>query len=102
MDHWQEYDKKAEHAKAPWESLLEAQGAEDSDALVEQAIEVVKAAVKASASLLQRRLRIGYPRAARLIDELEDMGVVGPAMGSGKDREVLIDGAEEPTDEEDA
>jgi len=102
MDHWQEYAKKAEPVGAPWESLLEEQGSEDSDALVEQAIEVVKTAGKASASLLQRRLRIGYPRAARLIDELEDMGVVGPAMGSGKDREVLIDGAEEPTDEEDA
>lgn len=102
MDHWQEYARKAEPAQAPWESLLEEQGAEDSDALVEQAIEVVKAAGKASASLLQRRLRIGYPRAARLIDELEDMGVVGPAMGSGKDREVLIDGAEEPMDDEDA
>jgi S-DNA-T family DNA segregation ATPase FtsK/SpoIIIE len=39
--------------------------------------------------LLQRRLRIGYPRAARLIDELEDLGIVGPSQGSGKDREVL-------------
>ncbi len=40
--------------------------------------------------MLQRRLRIGYPRAARLIDELEDLGVVGPAQGGGKEREVLM------------
>ena len=46
--------------------------------------------------MLQRRLRIGYPRAARLIDELEEMGVVGESQGSGKDREVLL----EPEDEE--
>ena len=70
---------------------------EDSDALIEQAIAVVKTAGKASASLLQRRLRVGYPRAARLIDELEERGIVGPAVGSGKDREVLL----EPEDEED-
>jgi S-DNA-T family DNA segregation ATPase FtsK/SpoIIIE len=45
---------------------------------------------RASASLLQRRLRIGYPRAARLIDELEELGVVGPSQGGGRDRDVLI------------
>lgn len=98
MDHWQSYNNKnGDSAHAPWESLVEVHGEEDSDALVEQAIEVVKKAGKASASLLQRRLRIGYPRAARLIDELEDMGVVGPGLGSGKDREVLIEADE--TDE---
>ncbi len=45
---------------------------------------------RASASLLQRRLRIGYPRAARLIDELEELGIVGPSQGGGRDRDVLI------------
>jgi S-DNA-T family DNA segregation ATPase FtsK/SpoIIIE len=40
--------------------------------------------------MLQRRLHIGYPRAARLIDELEELGVVGPAQGGGRDREVLM------------
>jgi S-DNA-T family DNA segregation ATPase FtsK/SpoIIIE len=91
MEHWQAYSKDTGPTPPPWEALLEGSAEEDSDALVEQAIEVVKKAGKASASLLQRRLRIGYPRAARLIDELEDMGVVGPGLGSGKDREVLID-----------
>ena len=58
---------------------------------MEQAIDVVRSAGKASTSLLQRRLRIGFPRAARLMDELEEMGVIGPAVGSGKEREVLLD-----------
>jgi S-DNA-T family DNA segregation ATPase FtsK/SpoIIIE len=92
MEHWHSFMKNGEIAPAPWESMIEEHVEEDSDALVEQAIEVVKKAGEASASLLQRRLRIGYPRAARLIDELEDMGVVGPGLGSGKDREVLIEG----------
>jgi S-DNA-T family DNA segregation ATPase FtsK/SpoIIIE len=45
---------------------------------------------RASASLLQRRLRIGYPRAARLLDELETLRIVGPAQGGGREREVLV------------
>jgi S-DNA-T family DNA segregation ATPase FtsK/SpoIIIE len=40
--------------------------------------------------MLQRRLRIGYPRAARLLDQLEDLGVVGPSQGGGKERDVLL------------
>jgi S-DNA-T family DNA segregation ATPase FtsK/SpoIIIE len=59
--------------------------------LVKQAIDLVKTSRRASASLLQRRLRIGFPRAARLLDQLEEMGVVGSSQGGGKDREVLID-----------
>ena len=63
----------------------------DRDDLINKAIEVVRETQRASASLLQRRLRIGYPRAARLVDELEKLGVVGPAQGSGREREVLLD-----------
>jgi len=50
---------------------------------------ITKKAGKASATLLQRRLRVGYARAARLLDILEEMGVIGPPEGS-KPREVLI------------
>ncbi len=64
-------------------------GLGDDDELFEEAKETVINAEKASASLLQRRLRVGYARAARLIDLLEDAGAVGPADGS-KPREVLI------------
>ncbi len=64
------------------------------DPLYEEAKRVVIEARKASASLLQRRLRIGYARAARLIDILEERGVVGPGEGA-KPREVYIKTAEE-------
>jgi S-DNA-T family DNA segregation ATPase FtsK/SpoIIIE len=62
---------------------------------VSKAITIVKRSRRASASLLQRRLRIGYPRAARLLDELEEMGIVGPAQGGGREREVLVSPDEE-------
>jgi len=61
------------------------------DALVEKAIEVVKKYNRASISLLQRRLRIGYAKAARLIDELEEQGIIGPDQGGGKARAVLVE-----------
>ena len=60
------------------------------DELYETAVEMVKRLEKASISLLQRRLRIGYTRAARLIDMMEERGVVGPPKeGSSKPRDVL-------------
>lgn len=64
-------------------------GEEQDDELALEAKEIVIKAGKASATLLQRRLRVGYARAARLLDILEEMGVVGQAEGS-KPREVLV------------
>ncbi|KPJ56608.1 hypothetical protein AMJ49_04485 [Parcubacteria bacterium DG_74_2] len=61
----------------------------EQDPLYEEAKRVIIEARKASASLLQRRLRVGYARAARLIDMLEEKGVVGPADGA-KPREILL------------
>lgn len=61
---------------------------EDDDELLQEAIEIVTQAEKASASLLQRRLRVGYARAARLLDIMEERGIVGPADGA-KPREVF-------------
>ncbi len=75
--------------EVPWEEQV-GEDVEGTDKLIDKAIEVVKTEQRASASLLQRRLRIGYPRAARLIDELAQMGIVGPSQTGGKDREVLI------------
>ena len=62
---------------------------DDADALLSQAIDIVRRSDKASASLLQRRLRVGYARAARILDQMEDRGIVGPADGS-RFREVLV------------
>jgi S-DNA-T family DNA segregation ATPase FtsK/SpoIIIE len=81
----------------PWEDLLARQAAvADRDEIIERAIALVKEAGHASASMLQRRLRIGYPRAARLMDELEELGVIGRARTGGKTREVLIDPDSDP------
>jgi S-DNA-T family DNA segregation ATPase FtsK/SpoIIIE len=59
------------------------------DSLYDQALELSSQSNTLSTSLLQRRLRIGYPRAARLMDELEDKGIVGPGE-AGKPRKILI------------
>jgi DNA translocase ftsK len=61
---------------------------DDNDPLYDQALEIVTFAGKASASYVQRKLKIGYNRAARLIEEMEARGIVGPANGS-KPREVI-------------
>lgn len=72
---------------------------EDSDPLLGEAKEVILRAKKASASLLQRRLRIGYARAARILDLLEEQGIIGPGEGA-KPREILVSGYESNTYEE--
>jgi S-DNA-T family DNA segregation ATPase FtsK/SpoIIIE len=69
---------------------------EGEDELLEEAIKAVREMKKASISLLQRRLRIGYTRAARLIDVLEEKGIIGPAKAGAQQREVI--GAEEVYD----
>jgi DNA segregation ATPase FtsK/SpoIIIE, S-DNA-T family len=90
VNFWRKMSPPEAGARAPWEELLAMQE-DDADKLVNQAIEIVRSSRHASASMLQRRLRIGYPRAARLIDELEEMGIVGPSQGGGREREVLIE-----------
>lgn len=78
---------------------------EDADPLLEDAAQIVIDAGKASTSFLQRRLKIGYSRAARIMDMLEEAGVIGEQNGS-KAREILVDSwppagaAEEPEEEE--
>ncbi len=93
---WQEQYAQDE-GDAPWDMMLaQEEVAADRDDLVTQAIEIIKKSRRVSASMLQRRLRIGYPRAARLVDELEEMGVIGPARGAGLQRDVLLDPDENP------
>jgi len=73
----------------------EGEGDEDGDmgddsALFQQALDVLKSTKRASTSMMQRRLRIGYNRAARIMDLMEDKGIVGPENGSSP-REILVD-----------
>ena len=67
----------------------DAEDIEGRDDMMDKAIELATRQKKISTSLLQRRLRIGYPRAARLMDQLEEEGIVGPSDGS-KSRDVII------------
>lgn len=80
------------------ESAFE-EGPEEEDELYNDAREIVMHAGKASTSYLQRKLRVGYARAARLMDLLEEQGIIGPPDGS-KPRELLVDGVEEDTDDD--
>ena len=89
ISHWQKSDIEVDDVP-PWEKLLQEPSEGEDDGLIEQAISIVRTSQRASASLLQRRLRVGYPRAARLLDQLEEMGIVGPSQGGGKERDVLI------------
>lgn len=65
-------------------------GGEEADELLPDAIDVLRSTKRASTSMLQRRLRVGYNRAARLMEVLEDRGIVGPENGSSP-REILVD-----------
>lgn len=90
ITHWQKINEFPVETDPPWEKLLQEPSGHGDDALIEEAIAIVRQTQQASASLLQRRLRIGYPRAARLMDKLEEEGVVGASQGGGRKRDVLI------------
>ena len=92
-----EEENSEESEAAPWEGLVPSIS-DDSDDLVEEAIKLVRQEGRASTSRLQRKLRIGFPRAARLMDELEELGVVGPAESGGREREVLLNDEQEEDD----
>jgi len=95
ITHWQKVSDLPLDDVPPWEKLLQEPAESGDDALITEAVSLVQETQRASASLLQRRLRIGYPRAARLLDQLEEMGIVGPSQGGGRERDVLIDPEDE-------
>ena len=98
--YWQnKTSEQSQETSAPWEDLIPIIG-DDSDRLIEAAIELIKREGRASTSRLQRKLRIGFPRAARLMDELEERGIVGPSEAGGREREVLQEENESPEPEE--
>ena len=78
---------------SPWHAIAEL-GEEDEDELLNRAIELARGRDNISVSYLQRRLRIGYPRAARLVDLMEERGIVGPAADAGRSRDVLAEDLE--------
>jgi len=76
---------KLELSTAPEEDVTE-----EDEELVEKCLEIIRQEKRASTSLLQRRLRLGYTRAARIVDILEQRGILGPGEGA-KPREILVD-----------
>lgn len=90
ISYWQK-TKSREDERPPWEMLLSEPDEGEDGILIEHAITLLRKENRASASMLQRKLRIGYPRAARLLDRLEEMGIVGPSQGGGRDRDVLLE-----------
>jgi S-DNA-T family DNA segregation ATPase FtsK/SpoIIIE len=80
-------EKTPSSASTPFDA---EEGAGEDEDLIEQCIEVIRSEQKASVSLLQRRLKIGYGRAARIMDVLEERGYVGPSKGA-EPRDILID-----------
>ncbi len=99
--HWKEWAEQqgwsTDHVRAPWErGLTRREFLSETDPMLEQAIELVIAEQEASASLIQRRLNLGYPRAARIMDLLEELGVVGAQQSGQRNREVLIQKGHDP------
>ncbi len=89
---WQKSYELEPEEQPPWDEMLAEEAIlADRDELLTNAVRLVARTQKASTSMLQRQLRVGYPRAARLMDELEELGVVGPNRGGGRERDVLID-----------
>jgi S-DNA-T family DNA segregation ATPase FtsK/SpoIIIE len=89
--------------QAPWEEMVKGLGDDEDEAEeseIEEAAAVIRQYGRASASLLQRKMRLGYPKAARLMDELQKRGIIGRQQAGGKTREVLRrgedPGAEDP------
>lgn len=89
-----EYTEEVTTQPLTWRKGAAGVGSEGRDQLFEEAVRVVCQYDRASASLLQRRLSVGYARAARILDQLEEEGIVGPGEGA-KPRDVLVRNAEE-------
>ncbi|HQY90360.1 DNA translocase FtsK [Caldilinea sp.] len=90
VEFWKNAAKAAgtSHAVVPWAGILDQ--LDDEDDLLHDAIDVVRGMRTCSTSMLQRKLNIGYPKAARLMEEMEKRHVVGPDMSAGRGREVLL------------
>lgn len=98
VDYWRRWKKDQieegkldEPSTPPWEqAVTRLESLSDADPLLEEAVDLVVSEGRASASLVQRKLGIGYPRAAQLIDALHELSIVGSPKAGGKTREVLV------------
>ena len=95
VDEVRDSTKEGKPEKDLWEDMQNLAAEEGRDELFSRAVNTVRADDRASISMLQRRLRIGYTRAAKLIDAMEAAGIVGPAKKGAKQREVLDPDARE-------
>ena len=87
----QEIERQAAQEKGKKGAAVSAEDSDgEFDEMLPAAVEVVIEAGQASTSLLQRKLKLGYARAARIVDQLEEKGIVGPYGGAAKGREILI------------
>jgi S-DNA-T family DNA segregation ATPase FtsK/SpoIIIE len=86
--------------EAPWEKQLNREAfVSERDEMLEDAIELAKKHDKLSTSLIQRRLRIGYPRAARLMEALYEMGLVEDPKEGGKTRRTYVQEDDDPLED---
>jgi S-DNA-T family DNA segregation ATPase FtsK/SpoIIIE len=104
VDYWKDWNEneiEEGHGEpagiAPWErGMTRREVLAETDPMLEDAIALVIAEGEASASLIQRRLGLGYPRAARIMDLLFELGIIGAARPGGRSREVLIKPGSDP------
>lgn len=107
--HWKKWtdeqiakNKRQKAGRAPWErGLSRRERLAEEEPLLEQAIELVIAEGEGSASLVQRKLELGYPRAARIMDMMAELGIISEAEGGGRTRKVLIKPGHDPFRQQD-
>jgi S-DNA-T family DNA segregation ATPase FtsK/SpoIIIE len=101
VSHWQrtmaDAALEAIPERPPWDDLISRMNfIDDTDEMLEKAIELIQKVDNISTSLIQRRLRVGYPRAARLMETLFEMGLVEDPKEGGKTRRTFVDEDDDP------
>lgn len=100
VTHWQRAMPEFRPQDAPWEELIARRNfIQEKDEMLEQAIALAKKVDTISTSLIQRRLRVGYPRAARLMEALYDMDLVEDPKEGGRTRRTYVDEEDDPLDD---
>lgn len=108
VEHWKTWRAEQEakgkleaHTSGPWEKgMTRREVLAETDPMLEQAIALVINEGEASASLIQRRLGLGYPRAARIVDLMAELGIIGEAEPGERTRKVLIKPGQDPFKEQ--